>query len=128
MAYEVFDNKAVKFNSPQLTIGKGRIFLNADAGDLLAGLGAKFVHILWDQSACKLAIRPVPKVDGRAFKLRFTDGKRGVSLSAQAFLNYIHWDSAVRLAVPAQWNQTENLLEARLPKEHLSEAARRRGS
>ena len=56
--------------SPALTITTdGRLALNADAGDLMKGLGAKFVHLLWDAEARKIALRPLTKADSRSYKL-----------------------------------------------------------
>jgi hypothetical protein len=120
MAYEVFDNKAArKFGSPQLTVRNGKIALNADAGDYLESVGAKFVHILWDAQECKIAVQPVAQEDGRTFKLSIRKEKRGGTLSAQSFLNYIRWNSKAAVVVEANWNETEKILEARLPKEHV---------
>jgi hypothetical protein len=124
VAYELFDNKAVKFGSPQLTIRHGRIAFNADAGDVLARVGAKFAQILWDADACKLAIRPVAKEGPSTFRVSFAYGKRGGSFSAQSFLNYIHWNAKTATVVAAQWNKEAGLLEARLPKEHVGAAGR----
>jgi len=36
MAYELFDSKAARFDSPQFTIRSDRIAFNADAGDILS--------------------------------------------------------------------------------------------
>ena len=69
MSYELFTSKAAKFGSPQVTIRSGKISFNADAGDDLAKTGMKFAHILWDSSACKVAIRPVAKEDDSAYKM-----------------------------------------------------------
>src|ERR1700722_19571803 len=112
MAYEVFDNKFVKFGSPRLTISRGRILFNADAGDILAGVGAKFVHILWDRERCRLAIRPVAKEDGRSFRLTFAKGKRSGAVTAMSFLNSIQWRGLSATVVDASWNKSEGLLEA----------------
>jgi hypothetical protein len=128
MAYKVFDSKAVKFGSPQLTIREGRIAFNADAGDILARAGAKFAHILWDSDACKLAIRPASKEDASTFRVTFGSGKRGGSLSAASFLSFIRWNAKAATVVAAQWNKDAGLLEARLPKEHVGNAGRKRGS
>ena len=125
MGYEVFDNKAVRLGPPQLTIGGGKIYFNASAGDILKSAGARFAYILWDAAAFKLAIRPVTKQDRRAFRVTFMKGKRGGSLSASAFLTYISWRSQKSIAIKAAWNEAEKLLEARLPKECLGESARR---
>jgi hypothetical protein len=85
MAYEVFDNKATRLGSPALTIATdGRLALNADAGDLLKGLGAKFVHLLWDAEARKIALRPLAKADSRSYKLSVPHAhKRGMLVSGE---------------------------------------------
>jgi hypothetical protein len=92
MAYVLFDSKAVRFGSPQLTIRDGRVFFNADAGDVLLRNNARFAHFLWDADACKLAIRPTLKKDARTFKISVRSGRRGGGISAQSFLKYIHWN------------------------------------
>ena len=119
MAYELFHNKAAKFSSPQLTIRSGRIAFNADAGDILARVGMRFAHLLWDVAACRIAVRPTTKEDDNAFKVSIPKGKRGGTISAQSFLNYIQWRASQPVVIDAQWNEAERLLEAPLPKEHI---------
>jgi hypothetical protein len=119
MPYELFHNKAVKFGSPQLTIRGGRIAFNAHAGDILAGVGMRFAHLLFDVEKCKVAIRPIKKEDEHAFAVSIPRGKRGGTISAQSFLNYIRWHAQTPVVVEAQWNAAEQLMEASLPKEHL---------
>src|SRR5580658_907634 len=105
MAYEVFDSKAVKFGAPQLTIRSGKIAFNADAGDVLSKVGAKFAHLLWDAEACKLGIQPTGKEDSRAFRISFAHGKRGGTVAALAFLKYIDWNANGPVIVPSAWNE-----------------------
>jgi hypothetical protein len=119
MAYELFQNKAAKFGSPQLTIRGGRISFNADAGDILSSAGMRFAHILWDAHAYKLALKPITKEDENAFRVSVPAGKRGGTFSAQSFLNFIHWNATEPIVVAAEWNERERLLEARLPKENI---------
>lgn len=119
MPYELFHNKAAKFGSPQLTIRGGRIFFNAAAGDILAGIGMRFAHILWDADACKLALKPLTKEHEKAFRASIPAGKRGGTFSAQSFLNYINWNATEPVVVAAEWNERERLLEALLPKENI---------
>jgi hypothetical protein len=117
MAYEVFDNKATRLGSPALTIATdGRLALNADAGDLLKGLGAKFVHLLWDAEARKIALRPLAKADSRSYKLSVPHAhKRGMLVSGSTFMRYIGWPLSKRVTLPAEWNEKEKILEAVLP-------------
>jgi len=120
MAYEVFDNKAArKFGSPQLTIRNGKIAFNADAGDYLESVGAAFVHILWDAQEHRIAVQPVAKEDSRTLKLSIRKEKRGGTIAAQSFLNYIRWNARAAVSVKANWNEVEKILEAQLPKEHV---------
>jgi hypothetical protein len=122
MAYELFDNKATKFDSPKLTIRNGRIAFNADAGDILASAGIKLVHILWDSGACKVGLRPIAKQEGSAFKVSIPQGRRGGTIRAQSFLNYIQWRATRPVTVDVHWNKAEQLLEASLPREHVGTA------
>ncbi|MGA2184327.1 MAG: hypothetical protein ABSH47_14990 [Bryobacteraceae bacterium] len=126
MAYELFHNKAAKFSSPHLTIQGGRILFNAGAGDIVARVGMKFVHLLWDGTACKVAIRPITKEDGNTFKVSIRRGKRGCTISAQSFLNHIQWRASQPVTVDVRWNEAERLLEASLPREHVGTAETRR--
>ena len=120
MSFELFDSKSIRIGSPAITIQPdGRVALNADVGDILASLGAKYAQILWDRENLKLAIRPLSKRDARAFKLTFLKGKRGGSLSARSFLNYIQWRQAGSFTTPVHWNEKEGLLEAILPRERV---------
>lgn len=124
MSYELFNNKATKFGSPQLTVRGGRIGFNADAGDILASVGMRFAHLLLDTDECKFAIRPIQKRDESAFKVSIPKGKRGGTISAQSFLNYIRWHADKPVVLDAQWNTAEQILEALLPKEHIGSLAR----
>jgi hypothetical protein len=106
MAYEVFDNKATRLGSPALTIATdGRLALNA-----------KFVHLMWDADARKIALRPLAKADSRSYKLSVPHAhKRGMLVSASTFLRYIGWPTSKRVTLPAEWNEKEKILEAVLP-------------
>ncbi|MGO4879280.1 MAG: hypothetical protein ACLP59_00485 [Bryobacteraceae bacterium] len=126
MAYELFDSKAVKFGSLQLTLRTGKIAFNADAGDALTRAGVKFAHLLWDSEACRLAIRGAERKDGRAFKVSFRQGKRGGTISAQSFLNYIQWRASRPIVVEASWNEKGHMLEASLPREQVGKPQTKR--
>ena len=117
MAYEVFDIKATRLGSPAFTIATdGRIALNTDAGDLMEEVGAKFVHLLWDSEARKIALRPLAKADARAYKLSVPHAhKRGMLVAASTFMRYVGWPLSKRVTLPAEWNEKEKILEATLP-------------
>jgi hypothetical protein len=119
MPYELFHNKAAKFGSPQLTIRGGRIAFNADAGDILAGVGMRYAHLLFDVVGSKIAIHPVQKEDEYTFSVSIPQGKRGGTISAQSFLNYIRWHADNPIVVDAHWDAAAQLMEASLPKQHL---------
>ena len=117
MGYELFDNKAVRLGSPALTItGDGRMSINADAGDLLRRVGAKFVHILWDAAANKIALRPLTEADTSAFKLTSKSGRRGMVISGATFLRHIGWDVSKPATIAVKWNEKTKVLEASLPR------------
>jgi hypothetical protein len=128
MAYEIFDSKATRSSSPALTIRADlRIALNADAGDLLASVGAKYAQILWDRESFRLAIRPLTKPEARAFKLTFPNIRRGPTIAAQSFLKYIQWQSGKPFTTVVHWNEKERLLEADLPRERVGIVAQGKG-
>ena len=128
MAYELFDSKAIRVGSPALTIGTDRrIGLNADVGDILTSLGAKYAQLLWDRESLRLAIRPLMKREQRAFKLTVAKGKRGAAFSARSFLNYIQWQASDRFTAPVHWNEKEGLLETVLPRERVGIVAQGKG-
>src|SRR5260370_37378970 len=104
MAYEVFENKADRLGTPALTIATdGRFSLNADAGDLLRAVKAKFVHILWDAEARKIALRPVAKPEEHTYRLTSsTAHNRGMYLSATAFMRSTRFHLSIRSTLPVQ--------------------------
>jgi len=126
MAYELFKNKAVQLVSPQLTIRDKTIALNAAAGDIVADVGLKFAHLLWDADARKLAVRPIAQQDPNAFRVSARKGKRGMTISAQSFLNHINWKSIDAVVLDTQWNEKERLLEAVLPANCVGKSDKRR--
>jgi hypothetical protein len=116
MGYELFNDKKVRTGSPALTIyGDGKIALNADAGDLLRQEGAKFVQILWDATAYKMALRPLSKSAESSFKLSTKSGRRSMVFSGLTFLRHIRWNFSKSSMIPITWNEKEKLLEASLP-------------
>jgi hypothetical protein len=116
MAYELFNIRSIRIGSPTLTIKPdGRFELNADAGDLLRRAGAKFVQILWDAEARRVALRPLLKAGDSSYKLLVRSGKRSTSFSALTFLRYVGWDLSTSATVPVEWNEKEKVLEASLP-------------
>jgi hypothetical protein len=127
MAYQVFSSKAVKFGTPQLTIRSGRIAFNADAGDILAEIGMRNAHVLWDAKEHRLAIRPIEKPGDNTFKISLLKGKRGCAITASSFLKYIGWDADEPVSVDALWNEATGLFEAVLPSEYLVGEARAKG-
>jgi hypothetical protein len=121
VAYELFNIRSIRIGSPTLTIRPdGRFDLNADAGDLLRRAGAKFVQILWDADAQRVALRPLPRSGESSYKLLVRSGKRSTSFSALTFLRYIGWDLSKSATVPVEWNEKETVLEALLPRENIN--------
>jgi len=125
LPYELFTTKAIRLGSPVLTISSdGRIALNADAGDLLPP-GTKFVQILWDSKANKVALRPLIKPAESSYRIGFRRGKRGRHFSALAFLRYIGWDMSKSATIPIAWNEGENVFEASLPRDNITKGVDR---
>jgi hypothetical protein len=121
MAYALFTTRALRKGSPTLTItADKRIGLNADAGDRLWSVGAKFVQILWDAEAYRVALRPLAKPGESSYKLLVKKGKRGTMFSARTFLHSIGWNSSRSTVISIEWNEEEKLLEASLPRESFT--------
>ena len=87
--------------------------------DLLRRVGGKFVHILWDAETHRIALQPLMKADSRAFKLSSKSGRRGMVISATAFLRHIRWDLPKTATVEVALNEENKLLEASLPSKFI---------
>jgi hypothetical protein len=121
MAYELFNPKASRLGSPALTIKTdGRITLNAPAGDIFKRAGAKFVQILWDAKAFRVALRPLSKSGQSSYKLTVNSSKRGAAVSGLSFLRYVGWNFSKSMTFPAEWNEKEKVLEASLSRDNLT--------
>lgn len=125
MAYELVPRRASQSDAPlKLTVRDGIIALNAAAGDVLAGAAVRFVHLLLDADKGKFAIRPIPKEDENSFVISVRKDKRGATISARSFLNYIGWRANEPVVLDVQWNPKERMMEASLPKEHVRSLAK----
>lgn len=125
MPYEIFVRNALKpGSSPKLTIRNGKIHLNVPASQLLSGLGARFVHLLLDVDKGRFAIVPIQKEDENAFTISTQKERRGVSIAARTFLNYIGWQADEPVPLDVQWDPKEHMMEAQLPKEHVRSLAK----
>jgi hypothetical protein len=103
--------------TPALTITSNKkILLNAVAGDMLRQAGGKFVHILWDANACKLALKPLAEADRQSFTLTVGSGRKGMAITGRAVLRQIEWKSKKSEVIKAAWNKEAGVLEATLPK------------
>jgi|HubBroStandDraft_6_1064221.scaffolds.fasta_scaffold1680843_1 hypothetical protein len=116
MAFVIFSKHANRHNQPPtISIGKqGRIQLNKSACELFGDLSAiQSVLLLWDKDANKLGIKALPKKDKRAYRFN-VNRAGGAALSAKSFIEFIGYDRGKTQWFPAQWNQVEELIEAKL--------------
>jgi len=119
MAYEVFENKSIRFDSPSLSISpNGGMRLNPDAAAILKAAGAEQVLLLWDKGKHRIAISVVHDKDSRAYKLKYRSTGNGASFSAKAFAKHIGWKAGRFVALPLR--SVDGMLEATLPSEHLT--------
>jgi len=125
MAYETFERTAVRVENPTVSVAKeGRIAFNAAASRLLAKAGANAVRILWDKTTCGIALQAAQKGDKNAFSVAFSRGQ-SATITAKRFFEYIGWSATQRQTVPAEWDEKQRMLEAKLPARFVSSVARR---
>ncbi len=115
MAYEVFQRKHVRSESPAISITKtGRIVLNAAATRLVREMKINAVLLLWDREERKFAIRKADSSDPHAYKVRFQ--RHWALFGARPFLKHIGWELTETRALPASWNENSKMFEVKLPR------------
>ena len=120
MAYEKFERTSVRVEAPTLSvISAGRIGFNAAACRVLEQNAVRSVVILWDKSAHAIALQPAPKGDRDSYAITFARDGHAATFAAKAFLKHIGWSSKERQTVPATWNPSQRVLEAKLPAKYL---------
>jgi len=126
MAYELFQRKAVRVESPTLAITTtGRIVVNAAGCRILREAALKRVMLLWDGSGRRLAVKGATRGEKHAFAISFSpDGSSG-NLSAVTFLRHIGWRAAERVTLPASWSQADKMFEVVVPTRYLHQAGRK---
>jgi hypothetical protein len=71
-----------------------------------------------------LAIKATQKGDKNAFAVSIIRAGSSGSLRVKPFLSCIGWNAPKREMITATRNEKENMLEATLPPEHLTEKGR----
>jgi hypothetical protein len=121
MAYEVFTKKTPRMGNPVVSFSKlGQVAFNQFAARILEKRNVKFILLLWDGEAKKIALQAVPsdKKDPRAYQIRYNDKGNGASFSAKTFFDYIGVDYSNRTAIPVDINETgELIVEFAVPEE-----------
>jgi hypothetical protein len=124
MAYEVFKRSGVRVEEPSLSlVPGGRISLNAAAVRILVMASVKFVLLLWDNSARRIALKAAVKGDKNAYTVSIVQGSYSGSLRAKQFLDHIGWNATKRTTLPAAWSEREKMFEVTLPKDQISSKA-----
>jgi hypothetical protein len=120
VAYEKFKRTGVRVDGPTLSIvPDGRITLNAAACRILTQVRVTAVVLLWDKSSHTIALKASNKRDSDAFAVSIAPGTYSGSVRATRFLTHIGWHANRRQTVPAVWNASEKMLEAKLPDAFL---------
>jgi hypothetical protein len=120
VAYEMFENKSVRVDTPALSITPGgRIAINAAAGRLLMEAGIKTVVIFWDRAKHRMAIKAAPRGERNSFAVTFTRGQHSATFAAKSFLRHIGWSATKRETLDTTWNDAEKMFEATLPVQFL---------
>jgi hypothetical protein len=120
MAYELFQKKNIRIDTPAITIvPDGTIAVNAAAVRILVAAGVRSVLLLWDKENCMLAIKAADKKDKNSFVVSIVRNSSG-KLRVKAFMNHIGWNAQQRETLPTTWNSREKMFEVTLPMEHLT--------
>jgi hypothetical protein len=124
MAYEKFERKNVRVEESTLSIlGGEKIAVNVAAGRILRNNGIKSVVVLWDRSACRIALQAAQKSDKNSYLASFGRGD-AATFATKAFLKHIGWSTKERQTVSATWNGTQKMLEAKLPAQFVAGGAK----
>lgn len=116
MAYEKFRRTGVRIEAPTLSmVPDGRITMNAAACRILTQAGVKAVVLLWDELTHTIALKAAPKGDRDAFAVSIVPGTYSGSVRATSFMKHIGWNASKRETMPATWNESERMLEVKLP-------------
>jgi hypothetical protein len=123
VAYQIFEKKSVRTGVPGITVlTNGRMAINSSATQVLHKNAVEFVLLLWDEDALRIAFRQITKKDPRAYKISYGTNNSGCSFSAKSFLDHIGWKFANKQYLPAEWNEDEAMLEAKVKPEYLKDA------
>jgi hypothetical protein len=121
MAYEILGAVMARrpAGHPSISIQPaGSIRINKEAAEILQGLGAERLLVMWDQAKRKIALAPSPSSDTRSYKLRYYAGHNGAQIAVKAIMSRIGWNAehSVRIRV----HLADNLLEGTVPSEFLN--------
>lgn len=115
MAYEIFERGVVRVEQPVASIlPDGRLTFNAAATRVFEKAGVRTVRVLWDKLNCGIALQACERGDKNSYSIAFSRG-RSASVSLKAFLSSIGWSANRRQSVPAEWDASRRMLEAKLP-------------
>ena len=126
MAYEIFEKKKSRLSAPAVTVNprSGRISLNAATSALFHKEAVELVLLMWDSDNHKIAIRPITKVDKRAYKVSYGRNRNSGSFAARSFLEHIKWRrDAPNYTTRAAWNEDLRMLEFVVGVECLKDSA-----
>lgn len=121
MGFRKIDAREFSYRSidddPCVTIGKGRIYLNAPATSLI-GINVERVDVYIDEKNSKLAIKPTDKNDASTFKLtKGSKGHLGRNINSKKLVKNLRGVNAnITERFKAEWNDIEGWLEVDLLK------------
>ena len=120
MAYEMFEKKSTRIETPALALTPaGRIVLNAAAARIAEKANIKAIKILWDKTTAGLALQAAQQGTKDSYLLTLSGKRNSATVAAKAFVRHIGWSCDRRYTVPANWNARQKMLEARLPSEFV---------
>ena len=118
MPYEVYTRTRIRAGSPSVTITTlGRISLNTAATRFLEKKEAKFLMLLWDAEAKRIALKVATEPSKTSYTISYGVKGNGAGFSAKTFLDHIGYDQSKTSSFNADWNEPEEMFEVQLSPE-----------
>jgi hypothetical protein len=117
MAFEQFVSKSTRKHYPSMAIRPdGRLRLNSDATAMVRGLGVNRIQLYWDKERRRIGLKAAPDNDASSYKLTFSGQQNSIDIGAKAFIRHIGLELTQKLDTKLEWNEGEQMFQAKLPR------------